>query len=110
MRVGMCDCDCVPVFLSGWVFGYPLSWIILGPPSNGRPICPCHTPCQWLVSLPAGVLVVLGARAWCSGMCRLTPSGCLAGPGPKAPCQGSARRCCALGSWVSWSMAGSPLA
>ncbi|MEQ2238135.1 hypothetical protein ILYODFUR_030234 [Ilyodon furcidens] len=71
MRVGMCDCDCVPVFLSGWVFGYPLSWIILGPPSNGRPICPCHTPCQWLVSLPAGVLVVLGARAWCSGMCRL---------------------------------------
>ncbi|MEQ2242358.1 hypothetical protein ILYODFUR_035107 [Ilyodon furcidens] len=41
---------------------------------------PHHTPCWWLVSLPAGLLVVLGAG--CSGECCLTPSGSLAGPGP----------------------------
>ncbi|MEQ2282255.1 hypothetical protein AMECASPLE_038641 [Ameca splendens] len=39
----------------------------------------CHTPCRWLVSLPAGVLVSV---AGCTGVCQLSPGGCLVVIGP----------------------------
>ncbi|MED6241257.1 hypothetical protein ATANTOWER_005281 [Ataeniobius toweri] len=36
-KSGIGDCDCVPVFVSGWVLGCSLSWISLGPLSNVEP-------------------------------------------------------------------------
>ncbi|MEQ2292153.1 hypothetical protein AMECASPLE_020119 [Ameca splendens] len=52
--------DSVLFFVSGWVLGFSLSWISLGPHRMRGLFPPRHTTCRWLVSLPAGVLVVLG--------------------------------------------------
>ncbi|MED6275538.1 hypothetical protein CHARACLAT_027507 [Characodon lateralis] len=43
---------------------------------------PSHTPCLWLISLSPGVLGVLSSKGWVLCVCRLTPGGCLPGPGP----------------------------
>ncbi|MED6261455.1 hypothetical protein ATANTOWER_005378 [Ataeniobius toweri] len=67
MRVGMCDCDCVPVFVSGWVLGCSLSWISLVPPSNVGPI-----------SSPPHYLLVAGVSArWCTCCSRCPGLGAL---------------------------------
>ncbi|MED6258124.1 hypothetical protein ATANTOWER_003218 [Ataeniobius toweri] len=100
MRVGMYDCDCVPVFVSGWVLGCSLCWISLisSPPHSllvagvSASWCTCGSRC-------------LGLCAWC------VPAHSqvlLAGPlGSVRPLPGEG---CAPGSRVSGSMAGSAVA
>ncbi|MEQ2296039.1 hypothetical protein AMECASPLE_020763 [Ameca splendens] len=55
MRVGMCDHDCVCLFLC-----QVGSWVASSPGS----VPPRHTTCRWLVFQPAGVFVVLGVWGW----------------------------------------------
>ncbi|MEQ2250091.1 hypothetical protein ILYODFUR_036291 [Ilyodon furcidens] len=98
MRVGMCDCDCVPVFVSGWVLGCSLSWISKGCLSNVGPI-----------SSPPHSLSVAGVSArWCTCGYRCPDLGALvrAGSLPVAACPGlcqaSAWGVMCLGSLGPW--------
>ncbi|MEQ2312963.1 hypothetical protein AMECASPLE_036764 [Ameca splendens] len=109
MRVGMCDCDCVHLFLC-----QVESWAATSPGSSYAPhqmwgIFPPHlTTCRWLVSAQRCV-----GGSPCPGLGALVCAGSLLvaawqGMGPLA-LSGLCWGWCAPGSWVSGSMAGSGL-
>ncbi|MEQ2289067.1 hypothetical protein AMECASPLE_029328 [Ameca splendens] len=76
MRVGMCDCDCVPVFCVRLGLG------LLPPLDQFRPPIKCGAyflpttlpACGWCLCPPM--------QAGCFGVCCLIPGGCLLEPGP----------------------------
>ncbi|MED6249294.1 hypothetical protein ATANTOWER_012050 [Ataeniobius toweri] len=76
MRVGMCDCDCVRLFLcqvGSWAAPSPGSAISSAP--HFRPVAGVCLLVYWWFSV---------SEAGCFVVCQLIPGGCLPGPGPLA--------------------------
>ncbi|MED6279118.1 hypothetical protein CHARACLAT_031321 [Characodon lateralis] len=93
MRVGVCDCDCVCLFLC-----QVGSWAAPSPGSAKAYFLPATLPaCGWcLCPLVNWWFSVSMAGSFC--VCQLTPDGCFLEPGPPSSVGGSS----ALGSlWMS---------